>query len=39
LFKKLLESEHFDKKEYKEAFKDAFLSLDRALLEGIFFFT
>ncbi|KAI9282651.1 phosphatase 2C-like domain-containing protein [Sporodiniella umbellata] len=32
LYRKLLESEHFKKKEYKEAFKDAFLSLDKDLL-------
>lgn len=34
LYKKLLESKHFAKKEYKEAFRDAFMSVDKALLEG-----
>ncbi|CEI95336.1 Putative Protein phosphatase [Rhizopus microsporus] len=33
LYKKLLESKHFAKKEYKEAFRDAFMSVDKALLE------
>lgn len=34
MYKKLLESKHFAKKEYKEAFRDAFMSVDKALLEG-----
>ncbi|KAI8984493.1 phosphatase 2C-like domain-containing protein [Mycotypha africana] len=33
LYKKVLESQHFEKKEYAEALKDAFKSLDKSLLE------
>lgn len=41
LYKKVLESEHFAKKEYAKALTDAFLTLDKCLIEGnnaMFFF-
>lgn len=34
LHEKLLESPHFKAKEYPEALKDAFLNVDKSLLEG-----
>lgn len=34
LYKKVLESKFFEKKEYAKAMTDAFLTLDKCLIEG-----
>ena len=34
LYKKVLESKYFETKDYAKALTDAFLSLDKSLLEG-----